>query len=80
MARGFESKSAQSQQQDAEEARAQRGKSQPDREVLERTRRREGIEMSRRRIERELQETSNDRRREQLRAALEHLDGELRNV
>jgi hypothetical protein len=80
MARGFESKSVQSQWQDAEDAREQRRKPELDRETLERDRRREGLEMSRRRIERELSETTSERRREQLRAALAHLDGELRNI
>ena len=49
MARGFESKSVQSQWQDAE-------------------------------VERELAETKSDRRREQLRAALAHLDAELKKA
>lgn len=80
MARGFESKSVQSQWQDAEDARALRAKPKPEQEEVERARRREGIELSRRRIERELSETTSDRRREQLRAALEHLDGELRKA
>ena len=49
MARGFESKSVQSQWQDAE-------------------------------VERELAETRSDQRREQLQAALAHLDGELKRI
>lgn len=78
MARGFESKSVQSQWQDAEDARAARKRGGPeDRDVVERRKQRESLELSRRRVERELAETKSDRRREQLRAALAHLDGEL---
>lgn len=78
MARGFESKSVQSQWADAEAAHEARGsKKDEDREVIERRKKRESLELSRRRIERELSETQSDRRREQLRAALAHLDGEL---
>jgi hypothetical protein len=77
MAQGFESKSVQSQQQDAEAVKHQvRGKNE-DRATMERRKKREGFELSRRRIVRELGETRSDRRREQLRAALEHLDREL---
>jgi vacuolar-type H+-ATPase subunit E/Vma4 len=77
MARGFESKSVQSQWQDAEEARERRAQPQAGPEDLERRRKREGIEMSFRRVERELRETTSDRRREQLRRALEHLTTEM---
>jgi len=81
MARGFESKSVQSQWADAEAARDARGSRQDeDRESLERRKKRESLELSRRRIERELNETQSDRRKEQLRAALAHLDGELARV
>jgi hypothetical protein len=81
MARGFESKSVQSQWQDAEDERAARGrKGQEDREGVERRKHRESLELSRRRVERELSETSSDRRREQLQAALKHLDGELNKL
>jgi len=81
MARGFESKSVQSQWQDAEderEARKSRGKE--DRETMERRKHRESLELSRRRVERELAETRSDRRRTQLQAALAHLDGELKKA
>lgn len=81
MARGFESKSVQSQWQDAEverEARPRRTAEEP--ESLERRKRRESLELSRRRIARELAETKSDRRREQLQAALAHLDAELKKV
>lgn len=77
MARGFESKSVQSQWQDAEDERATRTTKQDEHEVIERRKKRESLELSRRRITRELAETASDRRREQLRAALAHLDAEL---
>jgi hypothetical protein len=78
MARGFESKSVQEQWQDAEAARELQSKERVDRQEMERRKQRESIELSRRRILRELQETKSDRRREQLRAALEHLDSQLK--
>lgn len=81
MARGFESKSVQSQWQDAEaekETRPRHGRE--DRESIERRKHRESIELSRRRVQRELAETHSDRRREQLRAALAHLEGELKKA
>ena len=79
MARGFESKSVQSQWQDAEAAADERKRGgRVDREEMERRKHRESLQLSRRRVERELAETHSDRRREQLRAALAHLDGELK--
>jgi hypothetical protein len=80
MARGFESKSVQSQWQDAEDARAARGRRPEGREDVERRKHRESLELSRRRIEHELAATKSDRRREQLQAALAHLDGELKKA
>jgi len=81
MARGFESKSVQSQWADAEAAREARGtRKDEDREAIERRKKRESLELSRRRVERELNETQNDRRREQLGASLAHLDRELSRV
>jgi hypothetical protein len=77
MARGFESKSVQEQWLDAEAARDARKKPKKSAEQIEMDKKREGLEMSRRRIAHELEATSNERRREQLRAALAHLDGEL---
>jgi hypothetical protein len=77
MARGFESKSVQEQWQDAEAAADAKKKPRKSAEQMERDKKREGLEMSRRRILHELEATANDRRREQLRAALAHLDGEL---
>ncbi len=77
MARGFESKSVQEQWQDAEAARELRKKQKKSAEQVEVEKKREGLELSRRRIVRELEEARSEARRRQLRAALEHLDGEL---
>jgi hypothetical protein len=78
MARGFESKTVESNRQDAEDARALRGRGEPiDIHEIERRQKREGLELSRRRIVTELEAATNDRRRESLRAALAHLDSEL---
>jgi len=77
MARGFESKSVESNRQDAEDERAARGnRKRPDIHEIERRQKREGLELSRRRIVHEM-ETANERRRASLNAALAHLDGEL---
>ena len=81
MARGFESKSVESQRQDAEAERVMRGRPKLESaDDVERRRKRESLELSRRRIVHELDATNNDRRREQLRAALAHLDHELSRV
>jgi len=77
MARGFESKSVQEQWQDAEAARELRKKQKKSAEQVEVEKKREGLELSRRRIVHELEEARSEARRRQLRAALEHLDGEL---
>ena len=80
MARGFESKSVESNRQDAEEERATRGNRQrPDVHEIERRQKREGLELSRRRIVREIEAATDERRRTSLKAALAHLDSELAN-
>jgi hypothetical protein len=76
MARGWESKSVESQIEDRREAPAPRNET--TQETLERTRRRESVESTRRGIVRELQAATSDVRRRSLEAALQHLDGELR--
>jgi hypothetical protein len=77
MARGFESKSVQEQWQDAEAARELRKKQKKSAEQVEMEKKREGLELSRRRIVHELEEARSEARCQQLRAALAHLDGEL---
>ncbi|MEA2237188.1 MAG: hypothetical protein QOC81_1912 [Thermoanaerobaculia bacterium] len=78
MARGFESKAVDSHRQDVEDEReARRSGKRLDVHEIERRQKREGLELSRRRIATELDAATNDRRRESLRAALAHLDNEL---
>ena len=81
MARGFESKSVESNRQDAEEERATRSsnRKRPDIHEIERRQKREGLELSRRRILHEM-ESANERRRASLQAALAHLDNELAKI
>lgn len=74
MARGFESKSVESQQADAHVAGRKEKKS---REEVDRDSRRHTLEMSRRRIVNELASTKSAMRRQSLEAALKHLDAEL---
>ena len=77
MARGFESKSVQEQWQDAEAAQDQRKKKKKTSEEIEHDSKRDSLLMSRTRVARELEETKSEQRRKQLKAALDHLDGEL---
>ena len=80
MARGFESKSVQEQWQDAEAAADMKKKPKKTPEQMNRDKKREGIELSRRRIANELEAATSEARKQQLRLALEHLDGELKRV
>ena len=75
MARGWESKGVESQQAEIYSGRGKRDVATA--EDRERESRRQSLELSRRRIERELESTRSDMRRSQLKAALEHLDREL---
>ena len=79
MARGWESKSVESQIEDRQEARSGRsgGDEATRRDELELTRKRESLESSRRGIVRELESATSDLRRRSLEAALSHLDSEL---
>jgi hypothetical protein len=81
MARGFESKAVESNRQDAEDEREARSRGKRlDIHEIERRQKREGLELSRRRIVTELDAATNDRRRDSLRAALAHLDNELAKI
>jgi hypothetical protein len=80
MARGWESKDVESQQELAEE---QRRLAQAPREpVEERARRhqRESLELQRRRVAGEIERARHPRHREQLQQALAHLDAELKKL
>ncbi len=78
MSRGHEVKGVQEQWLEAEAAKDAKKKPRRTIEQVELDKQREGLELSRTRIIRELDETKSERRREQLRAALAHLEGELR--
>ena len=77
MARGWESKSVESQQHETFSAH---GNQQRSAEDIERAKKRESLELSRSRITRELQGARSDVHRTALENALRYLDDELRNV
>jgi hypothetical protein len=74
MARGWESKSVESQQAEPE---LNTGKRQLTAEQLERARKREGLELSRSRITRELETATSEVHRTALQNALTFLDEEI---
>ena len=76
MARGWESKSVESQQ----EARETRSHDDGDRSELELRRKRESVELSRRRVVTELEKSRSDVHRAALQNALQHLDAELKKL
>jgi len=78
MARGWESKSVESQKEEQRDARPRRDD--VAQRELELTRKRESLESSRRGIARELQATRSELRRRSLEAALAHQDTELRKL
>jgi hypothetical protein len=78
MARGWESKSVESQMEDRSYGRATR-QGDVDRDAVERQRKRESLELSRRRVLNELESARSDVHRTALENALRHLEDELRN-
>ena len=76
MARGWESKSVESQQDEGRVKRREKKSA----EDIQRDQRRHTLEMSRRRIVTELASTKSPMRRASLEAALKHLDSELANL
>jgi hypothetical protein len=74
MARGFESKGS-AEYADSPEER--RGRPRVDRSEIEKTKKREELELTRARLQHELDATTSDLRRNSLRAALKHIDGEI---
>lgn len=81
MARGWESKSVESQIESAEERRLQR--SQAAQVTLEHSTRlqaQKSLEMSRTRVLHDLEAAKHPRHRDQLQAALDHLDAKLREL
>lgn len=80
MARGWESKSVESQMDAAEERRATAQRVQFNEEAIRLQRERESIELSKVRILRELEAARHPRHREQLSAALLHLERQLAKI
>lgn len=77
MARGWESKSVESQMEEAQSRRAPTSVAVKTAEELARERERESLELSRTRVMLDLQAASNPRYRESLQAALKHLETKL---
>ena len=77
MARGWESKSVESQVEAAEDRRLAAERKQDSEDQVKRQRERESLELSKERIVRELAAATHPRRCEQLSAALAHLQAEL---
>jgi hypothetical protein len=75
MARGWESKGVESQIEDAKRDDPRRRLSHDE---IETTRKREGLELSRQRVARELEQAKAPVRKTALQHALKHLDDELR--
>lgn len=76
MARGWESKSVEQQQEEAKEARSKKGKRLSPEEIAAENRRK-GLQMSRQRIVQQLEAASNPQHRNMLEAALAELDAQL---
>ena len=77
MARGFESKSVQEQWQDAEAAAELKSKPRRAAAEIELDKKRESLDLSRRRVMHDLETTTSETRKSSLRAALTHLEAEL---
>ena len=77
MARGFESKGSAEYAGSADDRRK---RPRFDREEIEKTKKREDLELTRSRIEHELEATQSDLRRRSLRAALEHIEREIEKL
>ena len=77
VARGWESKSVESQMEMAETDKAAQAAARSSKEQLERQRRRESLELSRKRVVNDLAACQNARYRTVLEAALAHLDNEI---
>ena len=78
MARGFESKSVESQQLD--DRMPVKRTDQPTREEIEKRSKRESLELSKRRVVNELSSAKSEVHRAALKNALAHLENELRSL
>ena len=79
MARGWESKSVEEQQDAAAERREKAGPA-PDPAEIELRHKRAGIELSKVRVLHDLEAATHPRHRRQLQAALKHLDDQLASL
>ena len=77
MSRGWESKDVESQQEEAAARRAAAKQPRLSAEELRLRTERQSLELSRTRVIKDLESTTHPRRREQLEAALRHLDEKL---
>jgi hypothetical protein len=77
MSRGWESKDVESQMEEAAARRAASRQTPPTAEQVRLQSERQSLELSRTRVLKDLEVTTNPRRREQLEAALQHLDRKL---
>ena len=77
MARGWESKSVEQQQEEATSSTQQRGKPLTPEQIVEQQKR-QGLELSRHRILQQLEVASNQKHRAMLEAALADLEGQLK--
>jgi hypothetical protein len=77
VARGFESKDVEQQQQDAEERRANARRVALTAEQTETARKRDGLLLQRTRILREIATSKNERHRQTLQSGLEFLDDQI---
>ncbi len=77
MSRGWESKSVESQMEDAASRRSAAHRIPLTDEQIRIRSERESLELSRTRVLHDLESATHARRREQLQAALKHLDGKL---
>jgi hypothetical protein len=77
VARGFESKDVEQQQQEALERRAAGRRPQPTPEEIERERKRDGLQLQRTRVLHEIEACRDDRRRKTLESGLKYLDEQL---
>jgi hypothetical protein len=77
VSRGWESKDVESQMEEAASRRAASHQTPPTAEEIRLRSERESLELSRTRVLKDIEASTNPRRREQLEAALQHLDRKL---
>ena len=77
MARGWESKEIESQMEAAEERRRTRSSAAPSPEELKRQQEVESLELIRTRLRNDLNAATHPRHREQVEAALRHIEGKI---